>query len=49
MNYILDVKTNEKFFLVINGDTGREICKISKKVNTKEDIIKQFPEIKIKD
>ncbi len=46
--YIIDAKSDEKYFLVISCETGRNI-KISKKCNNLEDIKKLIGTINIKE
>lgn len=43
--YILNETKYEDYYAVIDSETGKELMKISKKCNTKENIKKQFPEL----
>ena len=47
MEYILNTTKYDDYFAIINKETGDEMCKINKRVNTVEGVLKQFPELEI--
>ena len=47
--YILDCASDENHYLVINKETGKEVFKISKHLNNIDDVLKNFPELEIKE
>ena len=45
MSYILKLTKYKDYFAIVEEGTEREVCKISKKNNTIEDILAQHPDL----
>lgn len=49
MGYILNETMFADWYVIINETTGKVMVKIRKSCNKKEDILKQYPELKVEE